>query len=664
MSRSLLFGAFFGLALFGAETALVLSNEAAGLSIDVKGPFAALIAIAKAELPWLLAKVIAVYLFAGVVGAALAHALARLADQRRLAFVSYFFALAMLPIWARAIRTPALFDDVPRVTPVLRWIVDVGEPWHPWAAAAAVLALWIIAVRRAGNGARALAYGVIVGFVAAVSFIAGAIERRVESAHPLVLVFGVDALRTDRLAAFGAERSVVPKLDVFIAEATLFTQAYTPIAQTEPAWRSLLTGALPAEHGLRYALIKKSERLALPTFASAFAAAGYQTVFRTDCSRFNFQDETSGFATRIEPPRGALNFLLEKLRYRGVVTYAGARLAGWIAPELAHNRALAGFYDAKTYAEIVAADVVARAKDGPLLYAYHATAAHFPGDPEYPFYRRFSGPSTPLARRLRMHFRPVASVGAADPSAAETDRALYDALVAQADMQLGVILDRLKRAGLYERATIVVLSDHGEDFYEDTPALKGAMSVHGASLNERQNRIVLAARVGAKRRGPAEVSALVRLIDVGPTLLELARLPAPVASGRSFAPIFDGKAIASQRLLAETAFTHVLPSVLVPGHYSGARRDFEAYHLHDDGLVEVNDATHEQVMLEKDYGAFDGQNWIIAWRNANGTMKTRCAGECEQSGLRAWFDQEAARMPLVYRPERRAAAPTSEDKSR
>ena len=60
-------------------------------------------------------------------------------------------------------------------------------------------------------------------------------------------------------------------------------------------------------------------------------------MFATDCSRFHWEGSDSGFATRLQPPRGAVNFLLEKLRYRGLGlcvfperAYAGP-VGGWWA---------------------------------------------------------------------------------------------------------------------------------------------------------------------------------------------------------------------------------------------------------------------------------------------------------------------------------------------
>ena len=62
---------------------------------------------------------------------------------------------------------------------------------------------------------------------------------------PLWVMIGVDAFRPDRLAAYGGRGGVAPHLDAFARDATIFDRAFTPIAQTEPAYRSLLTARWP-----------------------------------------------------------------------------------------------------------------------------------------------------------------------------------------------------------------------------------------------------------------------------------------------------------------------------------------------------------------------------------------------------------------------------------
>ncbi len=444
---------------------------------------------------------------------------------------------------------------------------------------------------------------------------------------------------------------MAPNLDRFVAEdATLFTRAYTPIAQTEPAWRSLLTARWPHRTGVRYSLAAESRHVSAPTFAQRFAEAGWRTVFATDCSRFHFEGPDSGFTTRLQPPRGAVNFLLEKLRYRAVGLFADNRLgAAWL-PEFIDNRALAGIHDPVGYAERLSERLVSEAGQGPTLFAFHATAAHFPGDPTYPFYRRFVPPSEPLERRLRMHFSPVVpgAAGGAGSWSRSGAEGLYDELLAQADAQVGQLFAALRKSGRYDDALILVLSDHGESFHADRPELAGATSVHGARLSEEENRVLLAVKLPGWSRELAQVDTLVRLIDIGPTLLERFELPALPGDvdGVSLMPLLRGEPFLPSPLYAETGFTHVSPEVFDAGHWPGAPRSFDTYRIRPDGVVEVEGAAHEAMVREKDRGAFDGQRWLVDRPRADGTVQRACSGECEQTAvLSSWLDAVLTRAP-------------------
>jgi arylsulfatase A-like enzyme len=650
--RAALLGAGLGLVLFALETERLLSTGVVGVGIDVEGPYAALMNAIRPLLPGLLIRVASAYAAAGAALGLVAGCMARAWGRTALRWVVlHWLVLLALLAWDRAIARPALFDDLPVLRPVLGWLVDHGQPWHPRVAAG----LWLVAqlgllVWRALKHRRAL--GMAVG-AAAVGLLGAWVARPSPGArkHPLVVIIGVDALRPDRLRSLGAAGTVAPHLDRFLEEgATLFTQAYTPIAQTEPAWRSLLTARWPHRTGVRYSLTAESRWVEAPTFPQRFADAGWRTVFATDCSRFHWEGPDSGFATRLQPPRGAVNFLLEKLRYRAVGLFADNRLgAAWL-PEFVDNRALAGLYDSEGYADRLAARLVSEAEQGPALFAFHATAAHFPGDPDFPFYRRFVAPSEPLERRLRMHFSPVAPGAAGD--AGSWNRAgaegLYDELLAQADAQVGQLFDALKRAGRYEDALILVLSDHGESFYADRPELAGATSVHGARLSEEENRVLLAVKLPRGQSAPARVDTLVRLVDVGPTLLELSRLPALPrdVDGVSLAPLLRGEPFQPAPLYAETGFTHVSPEVFDAGHWPGAPRSFATYRIRQDGVVEVEGTAHEAMVKEKDRGAFDGQRWLVDRPRADGSVQRSCSGACaDTSVLASWLDAQLARAP-------------------
>src|SRR5216684_3180164 len=293
---------------------------------------------------------------------------------------------------------------------------------------------------------------------------------------------------------------------------------------------------------------------------------------------------------------------------------------------------LAGSYDPFGYARRLASRLAAESRAGPALFAYHDTTIHYPGDVAYPFYRAHAGAP------LRMWYAVPGSEGSRHDSRAQREQ-LYDELVSEADAQLGIVLDRLRAEGRYDDAFIVVFSDHGEGFQPGFPDLAGAVPVHGARLSEDENRILLAfkAPAGSGIEIGRTVHQLVRLIDVGPTLLEAAGLrPLANADGVSLLPLLRGGTLPPLRLYAETGYTHVAPDAFDPEHFSGGPRGIDAFQVRGDGAVEMNDRAHSLAMREKDAGALDGTGWLVRAPQADGSVRERCEGTCS-AALRTWL---------------------------
>ncbi|HVE83072.1 MAG TPA: sulfatase, partial [Myxococcales bacterium] len=138
---------------------------------------------------------------------------------------------------------------------------------------------------------------------------------------------------------------------------------------------------------------------------------------------------------------------------------------------------------------------------------------------------------------------------------------------------------------------------------------------------------------------PRRVDSLVRLIDVGPTLLDHERAPPlPGVDGVSLMPLLRGEARPPLMLYAETGFTHASPEVFDPDHLRGYPRSFEAYQVRDDGVVVMAGPAHLAAIREKDVGAFDGKGWLVRSPRQDGTVREQCAGEhCPE--LARWLDQ-------------------------
>ncbi len=98
--------------------------------------------------------------------------------------------------------------------------------------------------------------------------------------------------------------------------------------------------------------------------------------------------------------------------------------------------------------------------------------------------------------------------------------ALYDGEVAWTDEYVGRLVANLEAAGVLDETVIAITADHGTAIFEH--GLKG----HRNSLFDELIRVPLVIRYPARIPGETRVRALTRAIAIGPTLLELAGLPA------------------------------------------------------------------------------------------------------------------------------------------
>ena len=121
-------------------------------------------------------------------------------------------------------------------------------------------------------------------------------------------------------------------------------------------------------------------------------------------------------------------------------------------------------------------------------------------------------------------------------SALEAMRERYrKAVERQSEVLVASFLEELESLGLRETTTFAFLSDHGESWGErfaDKADVKGVYHMHGATLGDEivQVPLILSA---PGRLEPAVVESQVRSVDLVPTLLELAGLPARETDGES-----------------------------------------------------------------------------------------------------------------------------------
>src|SRR6185437_8022011 len=99
----------------------------------------------------------------------------------------------------------------------------------------------------------------------------------------------------------------------------------------------------------------------------------------------------------------------------------------------------------------------------------------------------------------------------------------YDGEITYTDSQLAHLIAWLKRAGLYQRTSIVLLSDHGESLGEH------GEKEHGFFIYNSTVRVPLIVKPAAGERGKwRSTPAPVETIAVAPALLQAAGISDPI----------------------------------------------------------------------------------------------------------------------------------------
>jgi hypothetical protein len=326
--------------------------------------------------------------------------------------------------------------------------------------------------------------------------------------QPHVILIGIDALRPDALYDKDG-RDVMPVINDFLAQSTVFSDTLTPLARTFPAWVSIVSGKHPHTTGAIMNLLPRELIDEGDTLPKLLADRGYHTVYATDEVRFSNLDESYGFRELIAPPMGASDFVISffsdtPLANLLVNTPAGAVLF----PHTYANRATAITYEPDTFIERLGARL---RFDEPTFLAVHLTLTHWPHT---------------WATEAGDHEAPV------------SDR--YRRAAIRADQQFGDLVQMLRDRGALQNAIVVVLSDHGEALGEPASlANEGHAARHIRALSasyghgtnvfaEGQYRVLLAMRsLGSDElMTPAglELDVPASLEDIAPTIADALQL--------------------------------------------------------------------------------------------------------------------------------------------
>jgi arylsulfatase A-like enzyme len=114
---------------------------------------------------------------------------------------------------------------------------------------------------------------------------------------------------------------------------------------------------------------------------------------------------------------------------------------------------------------------------------------------------------------------------------------LYKEAVKYTDFHIGQLFQFLERSGQLENTVVIILSDHGEEFFE-----REHWGHFEINLFDEILKVPLIVSLPGNRQGKI-VDAQVSTLDIMPTLLELCHCPiVPGMEGRSLMPLLNGQA--------------------------------------------------------------------------------------------------------------------------
>jgi arylsulfatase A-like enzyme len=321
---------------------------------------------------------------------------------------------------------------------------------------------------------------------------------------PNVLLVTMETTRADHLGAYGYSRPTSPSFDRMAARGALFESALTVSPSTNPSLASLMTSLYPHEHGVR-SLLRPLDPEAR-TLAEILRGAGYRTgAIQTH----HFMKSASGIAQGFDSYEDS--FIGERRADEA------ARLAvRWIEGASRGGR--------------------------PWFLWVHLVDPHWPYDPPAQAASLF-GPPDPrtldLYRDLsqgRVSMGSVIFRNGMSPDLVQSFVNLYDGEIRFMDDALGAIVDAVDDTEAEERTIIAVTSDHGEALGEHDYYFE-----HGDFGTTPEIHVPLAFVAPGLVPPGVRVPSTVRSIDVAPTILELAGLPAEIQfRGLSMLPMLRG----------------------------------------------------------------------------------------------------------------------------
>ena len=310
-----------------------------------------------------------------------------------------------------------------------------------------------------------------------------------------IYVWMIDTLRADKVHIYNPKTNVMtPNYDAFAADATRFSWAQVPGTWSLPSQASMLTGVYPRVHKATVHESKISREV--PFVAENFKKAGFRTAM---FSANGYVSPKWGFDRGWDENR---NLIRENLPNNAENLWGIAKK--WIMPGKAKPQFV--------YLAVIEPHVIYNPRKEFLLKYWN---------------KPYNGPIKPVLTGIQLGKIKQGTLKVNDTDKAYLE-ALHNAEITQSDTAFAAFIQDLKTAGLYDTSVVIVISDHGDEFWDHGDC------GHAQGAHQELVHVPFIIRAPGLLPAGRAVYTDVEAMDLSPTMLELAGLPVPDSmQGRS-----------------------------------------------------------------------------------------------------------------------------------
>ena len=390
------------------------------------------------------------------------------------------------------------------------------------------------------------------------------------SDKPNIIIIVLDALRPDHLSCYGYPRNTSPNIDKLAKEGTLFTQAISAAGWTAESVPSILTGTYPYTHQVRDWNLPLNPSII--TIQSILRSKGYSTLLFSNHGGIRLLPH-EGFDTVKHYPLNTNEHRLNK------------SIAEWLQENKEKN-----FFVYLHYHEPHVPYVAPEEYKNKFLKDKYRIKKERPISGNKSQWGRYAG-------KGKIPYI-IAENGITDVS---YYIALYDGAISYADTQVGHLIKKLQDLELLDNTLIFVTADHGEMLGDH-----GQYFNHGTCW-ESVIRVPLIIRFPKIFPQNKTISQLTSLIDIVPTILEIAGIDSPsYIEGKSLLSLLHNENHSLHSYVYSSA--HKMASIrslewkLLWTHYRFFILPFNFYRLYDlieDPQEEYNAARRNKVKFKE-----------------------------------------------------------------